>query len=107
VSSPYVRCVQTLEPLAAERGLTVEVADELAEGGEPVAALVLMLALAAEGPAAVCTHGDVMQLTIFELADSGIPLTGGSPLDVAKSSTWVLDVLDGTTCRARYEPPSD
>ena len=33
VSSPYVRCVQTVEPLAAALGLEVELDDRLAEGG--------------------------------------------------------------------------
>ena len=32
LSSPYVRCVQSLEPLAKARGLPVETADGLAEG---------------------------------------------------------------------------
>ncbi len=32
VSSPFVRCVQTVEPLAGRRGLPVETTDELAEG---------------------------------------------------------------------------
>ena len=32
VSSPYVRCRQTLEPLSRERGLPVEDAGELEEG---------------------------------------------------------------------------
>src|SRR3984893_7464329 len=32
LSSPYLRCVQTLEPLAKELGLVVECDDDLAEG---------------------------------------------------------------------------
>ena len=34
LSSPYVRCVQTLEPLAEARGLPVETTPVLAEGGK-------------------------------------------------------------------------
>ena len=33
VSSPFLRCVQTLEPLADARGLPIDLRDELAEGG--------------------------------------------------------------------------
>src|SRR3712207_3914931 len=32
LSSPYVRCAQTVEPLGVARGLPVEPSDELAEG---------------------------------------------------------------------------
>jgi phosphohistidine phosphatase SixA len=54
VSSPYVRCVQTVEPL----GLEIELDDRLAEG----AAREETLALLAEADGAVaCTHGDVIE----------------------------------------------
>ena len=32
ISSPYVRCIQTVEPLAAAMGLVVESSDAFAEG---------------------------------------------------------------------------
>jgi phosphohistidine phosphatase SixA len=32
LSSPALRCVQTVEPLAAARGLVIETADEIGEG---------------------------------------------------------------------------
>src|SRR6266511_1008153 len=35
-SSPYLRCTQTVDPLAASRGLAVEERDELAEGSKQV-----------------------------------------------------------------------
>ena len=53
LSSPYVRCVQTVEPL----GLEVEVDERLAEG----APLAETLSLLEEADGAVaCTHGDVI-----------------------------------------------
>ena len=55
VSSPYVRCVETVEPLAAALGLEVEVDDRLAEGAGRAAE-----ALLAEGGVVACTHGDVI-----------------------------------------------
>lgn len=57
LSSPYVRCVQTVEPL----GLEIELDDRLAEG----ASRTDTLALLAEADGAVaCTHGDVIENVI-------------------------------------------
>ena len=56
VSSPALRCVQTVEPLAAARGLVVEPLEELAEDEQERAGAELVRALAGE-PVAVCGHG--------------------------------------------------
>jgi phosphohistidine phosphatase SixA len=62
VSSPYVRCTQTVEPLAQELGLVVEESDALAEGASRAAALELA---ESAGPGAVlCTHGDVIEAVL-------------------------------------------
>ena len=56
LSSPYDRCVQTVEPLARVRGLEVEIRDELGEerqledGAELVRSLL-------DQDVAVCCHG--------------------------------------------------
>lgn len=102
-SSPYVRCVQTLEPLAVARGLTLETADELAEGAPIGAALELMLSVSGEGPAAFCTHADVMMNSIEELFDAGVRLDG--PLEFKKAATWILEVRDRSFAGGRYLPP--
>jgi phosphohistidine phosphatase SixA len=57
LSSPYVRCVQTVEPLAARLGVDVEPDERLAEGGSLDAAREL---LASVDNAVLCTHGDVV-----------------------------------------------
>jgi 8-oxo-dGTP diphosphatase len=56
VSSPYVRCVQTVEPLAAELGLEVELDDRLKEGAGASAAGLL-----SEDGVVCCTHGDIVE----------------------------------------------
>jgi 8-oxo-dGTP diphosphatase len=56
VSSPYVRCVQTVEPLAAALGLPLEQDHRLAEG-EGAAAVDLLR----EDGVVCCTHGDVVE----------------------------------------------
>lgn len=63
VSSPYARCVQTVEPLAAALGVPVELDDRLAEGSGRAA-----IALLEEDGVVSCTHGDV----IHELLDRGL-----------------------------------
>jgi 8-oxo-dGTP diphosphatase len=97
LSSPYVRCLQTVEPLAAARGLSVEVTDALAEGAgtPPVRRLV-----AAVGDAVLCSHGDVVQEFVEDLDRRGVAVEGG----LAKGSTWKLDVVGGEVVGARYLP---
>ncbi len=57
LSSPYVRCCATVQPLAESLGLPVESVDELAEGHG--AESVRLLATMAGESAVLCTHGDV------------------------------------------------
>ena len=105
VSSPYLRCVQTLEPAAIDLDLPIETTDALAEGAGGDTAVELLLSLAREGSIACCTHGDV----VFEVADlvarSGVALDG--PRDVPVASAWLLDVQDGRIVGARFveQPP--
>ncbi len=56
VSSPYVRCVETVEPLAAALGLPVQQDDRLAEGAGGSA-----LELLREDGVLACTHGDIVE----------------------------------------------
>jgi broad specificity phosphatase PhoE len=104
LSSPSLRCVQTVEPLADERGLEVEPSDALAEGVGPDT--VVGLARRVAGQAAVlCTHGDVIPTLLDALVDTdGLVLGDGYPC--AKGSTWVLEVDEhGRFVAARYLPP--
>lgn len=56
VSSSYVRCVQTVEPLAAACGRQVEQDDRLKEGAGAAAADLL-----SENGVVCCTHGDIVE----------------------------------------------
>ncbi|MEX0851189.1 MAG: phosphoglycerate mutase family protein [Gaiellaceae bacterium] len=102
LSSPYLRFVQTLEPLAETRGLPLETADELSEGAPVNAALALIISTAADGPAALCTHGDVMRLAVEGLVAAEVPIEG--PLELKKGATWILEVDGSAVARARYLP---
>lgn len=107
VSSPYVRCMQTLEPLAKERGLPLESSDSLAEGAPPEAALSLAVESARLGPSALCTHGDVVELLLEALDRHDVPLQKQDGIELRKGSTWVLDVLDRDVVAAEYLPPPE
>jgi 8-oxo-dGTP diphosphatase len=56
LSSPYVRCVETLEPIAAQRGLEIELRPELGEERQHDDGAALARGLAGE-PVALCVHG--------------------------------------------------
>ncbi len=84
LSSPYLRCSQTVAPLAAAHGIAVEPSDDLAEGAGRVGVALVRSLLAGEGATLACTHGDVME----EVLDSlGVSRDGYA----RKGATWVLD----------------
>jgi phosphohistidine phosphatase SixA len=56
LSSPAVRCVQTMEPLAKARGISIEPKDELTEELQATAGAELVRSLAG-APVAICGHG--------------------------------------------------
>ena len=103
VSSPYLRCMQTLEPLAALRAGTVIAAEELAEGAELGAALELLLSLDASNGVA-CSHGDLIPPLLRALRDLGMEVEG--PLLDQKGSLWVIETVDGRPIRGTYHPPT-
>lgn len=91
LSSPYVRCTQTVEPLAEARGLTVEAEEALEEGSGAEAALALLRAI--DAPVVACVHGDLLA----ELVGSR----------TRKGSTTVLELEDDSvTVLERLEPPA-
>lgn len=109
LSSPLVRCVESVEPLAAKRGLEVEAVDALREGARLAESIGLVEDLAAAGTTAVlCSHGDVIPDVLTGLARRGARLDPDGALP--KGSIWVLEVRDGAVSEARYAgsgpPPS-
>jgi 8-oxo-dGTP diphosphatase len=85
-SSGYVRCMQTLEPLATRLGVTVREEPRLFEYQlfEPV----LELLAEVEKGAVLCSHGDIIPATIQALQRRG--MTVHTPADWGKASVWVL-----------------
>ncbi len=103
LSSPYVRCMESVVPLAAEHGLPVEPTDALAEGAAVEGALALMKVHAERG-AVLCSHGDIIPAVLEQLGANGTDL--GPQPRCEKGSIWVVEgPIDGTLS-ARYIPPS-
>jgi 8-oxo-dGTP diphosphatase len=101
-SSPYLRCVQTVEPLASARRLAITETASLAEGAGLTGAL-RFIEDAKLGDSVLCTHGDVIQELVDELIRRRI--VKGSQGGLDKGSTWVVEVERGSPLRARYIPP--
>jgi phosphohistidine phosphatase SixA len=90
LSSPYVRCLQTVEPLARERGLPLEKEEALAEGAGMEAGLPL---LRDAGKAVVASvHGDLVE-----------ELLGRK---LKKGATAVLELNDRVEIVEELPPPA-
>jgi phosphohistidine phosphatase SixA len=102
LSSPAVRCRQTVEPLARRRGLPIWPTGELDVHADP-AALHRLLQDPAARHAVLCTHGELID-AVLELLPADLLEGDGAPA-WPKGSTWVLQVDGGRLRQARYLPP--
>jgi 8-oxo-dGTP pyrophosphatase MutT (NUDIX family)/broad specificity phosphatase PhoE len=102
ISSPHLRCVQTLEPLASELGLKIEEHPGLAEGA-PDEMLDALLEGANGQTVVLCSHGDVIPRVLDRLSAEGVEIVGD---DAKKGSIWVLAAVDGRFRSATYVPPA-
>ena len=103
ISSPYVRCVQTMEPLAEKFELNIAESDAFAEGANGNEAYQLLLELD-EHDGIACSHGDVIPDLLRRLVADGMDTDG--PLIDQKGSTWVIEMRNGRPFHGRYVPPN-
>jgi 8-oxo-dGTP diphosphatase len=101
VSSPSMRCRQTVEPIAEARRLPVDLSDALAEGA-PLREALRLVEKSSDEPTVLCSHGDVIADLLSHLEQSGVALE--PELRFAKGSTWVLDVEAGAVVAGHYLP---
>jgi phosphohistidine phosphatase SixA len=101
LTSPRVRCQDTVVPLGLHLGVPVEPAGSL-DVGAPVERLLELVVDPALRTALLCGHGEQFRRLLRLLACS-IRLDG--PLRLEKGSTWVLDLAAGPEGAARYLPP--
>jgi 8-oxo-dGTP diphosphatase len=101
LSSPFLRCLQTVQPLAVKVGVEVEQSDALGEGEAYAPVIDLLTEL--PDYSALCSHGDVLPDTIAALERRGM-VVHGLP-DWRKGVVWELDRINGVFLRARALPP--
>jgi phosphohistidine phosphatase SixA len=90
LSSPHVRCTETLVPLCERLGLPVETREAL--GPDSGYADAVDLLLGAADDALLCTHGEVIA-RVFD------------GLDCEKGGFWVVRRRGGALEPVRYMPP--
>jgi 8-oxo-dGTP diphosphatase len=99
VTADRVRCIQTLEPFAAESGLNLEITETFADEGylaDPDRARTELLAIAKSAPAAViCSQGTALPALVEELA-------GFESVSARKGAGWALGFADGAVVSADY-----
>lgn len=105
VASPYVRCRQSVEPLANRLRIPVDLSDALAEGAA-LDEILRLVEKVGDEDTVLCTHGDVMLALLGHLRAEGIKVRRRNGLPpVEKGSVWELATRRGTIVRATYHGP--
>jgi 8-oxo-dGTP diphosphatase len=103
LSSPYVRCMETVVPIAGDRGMAVEPVAELTEAAPLDGAIALVRKHAIPG-ALLCMHGDVLPMMLDYYATAGIDIP--AEREWPKGCIWTLETDNtGEVVRAHYTPP--
>ena len=103
LSSPSVRCIQTIEPLATKLGIDIEISAELAEGADGWRTEALLERLCGQaGDSVLCSHGDVIPEVLWRLSYRGVEV---NPTRCKKASVWELHVSDGAVSHGVYRSP--
>ena len=102
LASPFVRCRQTLEPLAKRLGLAVTKDASLSES-QPFEPMLDLLQSTPDG-SVLCSHGDMIPDMIAGLQRRGCVITNEPQWK--KGSVWLLErAQDGTFVSAHAWPP--
>jgi 8-oxo-dGTP diphosphatase len=100
-SSPFLRCVQTVEPLARAHRMTIKETPALGEGHGFKGAMQF-LGDPNLDHAVLSTHGDIVWELVEELVKRHVVKAGEGGFE--KASTWVVEVEDDTLVGARFIP---
>jgi broad specificity phosphatase PhoE len=108
ITSPYLRCRQTLEPLAGRRGSRIETDERLVPDGRP-AALDDLLSDPAFDNSVVCTHGETIAAILRRWSKLGLVRLPIEKSDIrvdstAKGGCWIV-IDEGTGWSAHYLRP--
>jgi len=103
VSSPALRCRQTLAPLARATGIPVEIDERLAEGSDE-AKLFEAIASMRDRAIALCTHGEMIGAVLERYRAEGLAIEDEPRCE--KGSYWILEGRGARPSTIRYVPPS-
>ena len=105
-SSPYVRCVQSVEPIAEKLSIEVEQYFELTEGA-PADEVRALLRGSRNSTDIWCTHGDIVEVVLDAIVDDGVKLKKADK-KFLKGSFWELQQdKKGRVTKATYFPPPE
>jgi 8-oxo-dGTP diphosphatase len=104
LSSPYDRCIESVEPLGKLVGAPVEISPVLAEEADIDAAYLLIDDLVGAN-AVICSHGDIIPALINRMMWAGLSLT--SRFYCSKGSIWEVEVEGGKFTSGHYHPPPE
>ena len=99
ISSPYLRCVQTVEPLAEARALKVQQRLELGEG-QGLDGAMTFLADERLDHVVLATHGDVVWELVEEMVRRHVIEAGDGGWD--KGAMWTIAVDGDVIAGGRY-----
>jgi 8-oxo-dGTP diphosphatase len=106
LSSPAIRCIETVAPLASKLGLDVEESHVLFEGSDAAKTFELVRAAArGDGDVVLCTHGDLIPELLRIVSRDGVNLVDAPRWP--KGSTWVIEGEGDGFTRAVYLPPPE
>lgn len=104
LSSPSIRCMETVRPLARSRKLKVESEPALLEGAPLAKSFRFLTSVThADGDVVLCSHGDVIPDLLSTLRARGVEMV--DEFRWSKGSTWVLAFDGKQFTKARYLPP--
>jgi broad specificity phosphatase PhoE len=102
LSSPALRCQQTIQPLADHHGLPVTCDQRLRVDAEVDQAATLLFRGDLDG-AVLCTHGELIGQLLGMLRERGAPISQHAQWP--KASIWLLRVVGERITEATYLPP--
>lgn len=102
LSSPAMRCRQTLAPLAHATGISIEIDERLAEGGDE-AKLFEAVASFRDRATALCTHGDAIGAVLERFRAEGLVIEDEPRCE--RGSCWTLEGRGARPSTSRYAPP--
>ena len=104
LSSPFVRCMETVVPIAGERGCPVEPVEALAEAHASTRRSRSCASTPTPG-ALMCTHGDVMPMLLDHYAAAGVDIAARRDSGRRAARGRSTPTAPAKSCRRGTSPP--